>query len=72
MFRLDTPGGGGYGDPRAREPERVLADVRDGYISAAAAERGYGVVVVESAHGLAIDTAATELRRNTDKGKEKP
>ena len=31
MFRLDTPGGGGYGDPLAREPERVLADVREGY-----------------------------------------
>ncbi len=72
MFRLDTPGGGGYGDPRTREPHRVLADVRDGYISAAAAERDYGVVVVETAHGLAIDTAATELRRNRDKGKEKP
>src|SRR5712691_10033236 len=27
-FRLDTPGGGGYGDPLMREPERVLADVR--------------------------------------------
>jgi N-methylhydantoinase B len=72
VFRLDTPGGGGYGDPRAREPARVLADVRDGYISREAAERDYGVVVVETAHGLAIDTAATELRRNRDKGKEKP
>ena len=25
VFRLDTPGGGGYGDPLARDPERVLA-----------------------------------------------
>ena len=30
VFRLDTPGGGGYGDPLARDPERVLADVREG------------------------------------------
>src|SRR5262249_116919 len=32
-FRLDTPGGGGYGNPFEREPERVLADVREGYIT---------------------------------------
>jgi N-methylhydantoinase B len=44
IFRLDTPGGGGYGDPRARDPERVLADVREGYVSPEAAERDYGVV----------------------------
>src|SRR5436190_470004 len=30
VFRLDTPGGGGYGDPLARDPERVLCDVREG------------------------------------------
>ena len=48
MFRLDTPGGGGYGDPLARDPERVLADVREGHVSAAAAERHYGVVLTPS------------------------
>jgi N-methylhydantoinase B len=42
---LRLPGGGGYGDPLAREPERVLADVVDGYISIEAARRDYGVVV---------------------------
>ena len=34
IFRLDTPGGGGHGDPLAREPERVLADVREGFVIA--------------------------------------
>jgi N-methylhydantoinase B len=72
LFRLDTPGGGGYGDPMEREPERVLADVREGYVSPAAAERDYGVAVVETLRGFAIDTAATALRRNKDKGKERP
>ena len=67
VFRLDTPGGGGYGDPLEREPERVLADVREGYITGAAAERDYGVVVVETEHGPAIDFAATALRRNEGK-----
>jgi N-methylhydantoinase B len=40
---LDPPGGGGYGDPRERDPQRVLADVVDGYVSIEAAERDYGV-----------------------------
>ena len=42
---LDPPGGAGYGDPRAREPEAVLRDVVDGYVSVEAAEREYGVRV---------------------------
>src|SRR2546430_1466758 len=43
VFRLDTPGGGGFGDPLEREPERVLADVREGYVSREAAEKDYAV-----------------------------
>ena len=35
-------GGGGYGDPAEREPERVDADVRTGRVTPAAAERDYG------------------------------
>jgi N-methylhydantoinase B len=45
IFRLDTPGGGGYGDPLRRDNERVLADVREGFVSPDAAERDYGVTV---------------------------
>ena len=33
IFRLDTPGGGGYGDPLTRPPESVFADVREGLVS---------------------------------------
>ncbi|MFF0770739.1 hydantoinase B/oxoprolinase family protein [Nonomuraea wenchangensis] len=40
-----TAGGGGYGDPLDRDPAAVVADVLDGYVSAQAAERIYGVVV---------------------------
>ncbi|WP_410662357.1 hydantoinase B/oxoprolinase family protein [Amycolatopsis sp. lyj-84] len=39
------PGGGGYGDPCEREPEAVLADVVDGYVSVEAARELYGVEV---------------------------
>ena len=63
IFRLDTPGGGGYGDPLAREPERVLADVEEGYISAETAERQYGVVLKSSSGRPTIDAAATAARR---------
>jgi N-methylhydantoinase B/oxoprolinase/acetone carboxylase alpha subunit len=38
-------GGGGYGDARERDPELVLADVRDGLLTVAEAEQLYGVVV---------------------------
>jgi N-methylhydantoinase B len=40
--RLETPGGGGYGDPRERAPEAVRRDVRLGYVSADAARADYG------------------------------
>jgi N-methylhydantoinase B len=43
--RLETPGGGGWGDPRARPVEAVARDIRLGYVSKAAAEREYGVRV---------------------------
>lgn len=42
---LNPPGGGGYGDPRARDPQRVLEDVINGYISLEAAARDYGVAI---------------------------
>ncbi len=67
VFRLDTPGGGGYGDALTREPERVLADVREGVVSREAAERNYGVVV--DANLTAVDQAATAKRRNDMKAK---
>jgi N-methylhydantoinase B len=45
--RVETalPGGGGYGDPFEREPQAVLDDVLNGYVSLKAAERDYGVVI---------------------------
>jgi len=41
--RLETPGGGGFGDPATRETERVARDVRLGYVTREAAERDYKV-----------------------------
>ena len=42
---LRLPGGGGFHAPAERDPERVLEDVRQGLVSAAAARQVYGVVV---------------------------
>lgn len=52
-------GGGGYGDPLKRDPQAVLADIRNGHVSVGAAERQYGVVL----DGDAVDAAATRGRR---------
>lgn len=51
-LRLELPGGGGYGHPLERDPERVAQDVAEGLVSRAAAEREYGLVSDEagSAH----------------------
>jgi DNA-binding transcriptional regulator YhcF (GntR family) len=46
VLRYINRGGGGWGDPLTREPQRVLIDVRDGYATVAGAARDYGVVIV--------------------------
>ena len=45
VVRLEQCGGGGYGDPFDRDPAAVLMDVRNGYVSAEAAEAEYGVAI---------------------------
>jgi N-methylhydantoinase B len=42
---LGLPGGGGFGDPRTRDPQHVLDDVLDGLISVDEARRDYGVAI---------------------------
>jgi N-methylhydantoinase B len=61
VFRHELAGGGGWGDPLERETQAVLADVRNGYVSAAAAAADYGVVV--DSERWCIDAAATAERR---------
>ena len=55
-------GGGGFGDPLQRAPERVAQDVWNGKITAAYAAREHGVVV-DAASGV-LDIAATERLRS--------
>lgn len=58
---IETGGGGGYGDPLKRPPEKVLADVLDGKVSPEAARRDYGVVL--DGRGTSVDAGATAERR---------
>jgi N-methylhydantoinase B len=59
--RLETPGGGGFGDPMTRDPVRVGRDVNLGYVTKAVARTSYGVVIGENG---AVDVAATEALRS--------
>jgi N-methylhydantoinase B len=56
---MRTAGGGGYGDPLDRDPKRVLADVRFGYVSAGKAKAVYGVVLTDDG----VDASKTAARR---------
>jgi N-methylhydantoinase B len=51
-----TGGGGGFGDPLTRDPRQVRADVIEEFISRAAAEHDYGVVL---RNDLSLDETAT-------------
>jgi N-methylhydantoinase B len=62
-FRLDAPGGGGFGDPLRRDPERVLLDVQEDTVSVEAAEREYGVIIARGERGWVLDKPATQRRR---------
>jgi N-methylhydantoinase B len=55
-----SAGGGGYGDPLERDPERVALDVREGYVSAEAARLAYGVLL--DADGGVDPTSTASLR----------
>ncbi|MDQ2741692.1 MAG: hydantoinase B/oxoprolinase family protein [Chloroflexota bacterium] len=63
LLRLETTGGGGWGDPLEREPELVLRDVIKGKVSPGSAYRDYGVVLVGEGDGLKVDRATTEQLR---------
>jgi len=61
----DFGGGGGWGNPLARDPDMVLEDVWDEYVSVEGARRDYGVVITGSLEDmtLALDLDATTALR---------
>ena len=59
-FTLCSGGGGGFGDPRQRDPQAVAYDVAEGYVTAWEARTLYRVVL--TADG-GVDVAATQALR---------
>jgi N-methylhydantoinase B len=57
---MESAGGGGFGDPLDRDPARVAADVRAGYVTTERARHGYGIVLTP---GGEVDAAATAAER---------
>ena len=67
VVSLETPGGGGLGNPLARDPAMVLNDVRNGYVTLEKARTVYAVVIETSNGDFKLDESLTrELRRKTD------
>ena len=55
---IRSSGGGGYGDPLDRDPEKVREDVKQGYISKERARLGYGTVLGDDDEVDALGTKA--------------
>jgi N-methylhydantoinase B len=66
-FLVETAGGGGFWNPLDRPPERVLADVRSGYVSLEAAQRDYGVVIHQHGRQFSLNIEATQELRQSRK-----
>jgi len=62
IVRLESSGGGGYGDPLDRDPDAVRRDVFLGYIAQDRAVDRYGVVLDDEG---AVDAVTTEAERET-------
>ncbi|MBL8131701.1 MAG: hydantoinase B/oxoprolinase family protein [Anaerolineae bacterium] len=58
----NSGGGGGWGDPFKRNPQKVLSDVMNDYVSVESARRDYGVVIDPAT--MTIDAAATQALRS--------
>ncbi len=58
---IRTAGGGGWGDPLERDPEKVRMDVMEGFVSLESARTEYGVVLKRGAEAnlVEVDTGAT-------------
>ena len=66
--RIATAGGGGWGSPLERDPQRVLADVLDGLVTLESAQADYGVRI--DPESMTIDMTATQACRQDMQAKQ--
>ena len=59
IVRVERPGGGGLGNPLRRPTEKVVEDVRQGYVSLERAQSEYGVKLRYSDGEPVVDEAGT-------------
>jgi len=64
---IDAAGGGGYGLPTERDPERVERDVKEGYVTMEDARAAYGVMI--DPETLKVDLEATRKERASMSGR---
>jgi len=73
LYGYMATGGGGFGDPLERNPELVLKDVIDGYVSLEMAEEIYGVVIDRKAMTVDAERTAEQrqrlIQRRLERGK---
>ena len=63
LVRVETTGGGGWGDPLEREPALVALDVLEQKVSARSARDDYGVVLTLGTDEVGVDEGATQTLR---------
>jgi len=68
ILYTECMGGGGYGNPLDRDPEKIRLDVRDEYISVQRAKNVYGVVIdlnslTDNPEDVSVDMTATDTLR---------
>ena len=68
-IKIRTTGGGGWGDPLAREAELVCYDVQCGLVSEQAARDDYGVALTRTGRRYVVDQQATNKLRNEHRAK---
>ncbi len=71
-IKIRTTGGGGWGDPLAREAELVCYDVQCGLVSEQAARDDYGVALTRKGRHYVVDQQATNKLRNEHRAKRGP
>lgn len=63
IIRISTQGGGGYGDPLAREPEMVLEDYLEDKVSVEQAKEIYGVVIEQSPSKINVEKTKAQRKK---------